>query len=180
MFACSPALRAVFPWFAIQVKFRHEKAVSEALRQKGLSEFLPLYVSRHKASRGFEDVELPLFPTYVFCRFDPLNRLPVLVTPGVFSIVGARKIPTSIDEEEISAIRAATQSGLRTEPWPFLNIGERVRVEEGPLRGTSGILQRVKNRNCLIISIMLLQRSVAVEIEPSWVQSSPMPWIRRC
>ena len=161
---------AVLPWFALQVKFRHEKTVSQALRGKGYTEYLPLCRGRHRSGGRFQDVDLPLFPTYVFCRFDPLRRLPILMTPGVFSIVGTSSEPLPVDEEELGAVRRLIASGLHAEPWPFLQVGDPVYVEEGSLRGTHGILQRFKNKYRLVISITLLQRSVAVEIDRACVR----------
>lgn len=154
-----------FPWFALQVKSRHEKAVSLALRSKGYVEFLPLY---HRQSSSNRSSGLPLFPTYVFCRFDPCQRLPILMTPGVFSIVGTRKSLLAVDEAELSAVQRTVELGLRAEPLPF-TVGDSVRIEAGPLRGTHGILQRTKNQDRLVVSISLLQRSIAIEMDPSWL-----------
>ena len=162
--------KVTFPWFALQVKFRHEKIVSHALRGKGYTEYLPLYRRRHHSGGRFQDVDLPLFPTYVFCRFDPLHRLPILSTPGVFSIVGTSREPLAVDEEELGSVQRLLASGLHAEPWPFLEVGDDVYVEEGSLRGTHGILQRIKNEYRLVISITLLQRSVAVEIDRACVR----------
>jgi transcription antitermination factor NusG len=157
-----------FPWFALQVKSRHEKAVSLSLRSKGYVEFLPLYQRRCSPGRS-RDVDLPLFPTYVFCRFDPNQRLPILMTPGVFSIIGTTKGPLPIDDAEISAIQTTIECGLRAEPFPFIDVGDYVCIEEGPLRGKRGIVQRVKNRDRFIVSITLLQRSISIEMESSWL-----------
>jgi len=169
-FTSSPDPDAVFPWFALQVKFRHEKTVSQALRGKGYNEYLPLYHGRHHSGGRFRDVDLPLFPTYVFCRFDPLQRLPILSTPGVFSIVGTSHEPLAVDDEELECVQRLIASGLHAEPWPFLQVGDPVYVEEGSLRGTHGVLQRFKNKYRLVISITLLQRSVAVEIDRACVR----------
>ena len=158
------------PWFALQVKFRHEKTVSQVLRGKGYTEYLPLYRGRHHSGRCFQDVDLPLFPTYVFCRFDPLRRLPILMTHGVFSIVGTSSGPLPVDEEELDSVRHLIGSGLHAEPWPFLRVGDPVCVEEGVLRGMHGTLQRFKNEYRLVISVTLLQRSVAVEIDRAYVR----------
>jgi transcription termination/antitermination protein NusG len=156
-----------FPWFALQVKSRHEKAVTLSLRSKGYVEFLPLY---HRcSSTGLRNVELPLFPSYVFCRFDPYQRLPILVTPGVFSIIGTQKGPLPIEDSEISAIQATVESGLHVEPCPYMNVGDYVCIETGPLCGKSGIVQRVKSKDRLIVSITLLQRSISIEIDSNWL-----------
>lgn len=163
--------KVALPWFALQVKFRHEKTVSQILRGKGYAEYLLLYRGRHHSGRCFQDVDLPLFPTYVFCRFDPLRRLPILMTHGVFSIVGTSSGPLPVDEEELDTVRRLIASGLHAEPWPFLQVGDPVYVEEGVLRGTHGTLQRFKKDEYrLVISVTLLQRSVAVEIDRAWVR----------
>jgi len=157
-------------WFALRVRSRCEKLVAALLHHKGLEEFLPLYRSRRQWSDRVQSVELPLFPGYVFCRLDPLYRLPVLITPGVLHFVGVGRIPAPVEDEEIVAIRSAVQSGLQTEPWPFLDVGQRVRLEDGPLTGLEGILIEVRKQHRIVVSVTLLRRSVAVEIERQWVR----------
>jgi transcription antitermination factor NusG len=152
-------------WYAIHVRSRFEKAVSWNLRGKGYEEFLPLYVRRARWSDRIKDVQLPLFPGYVFCQFDVNHRLPILTVPGVNAIVGIGKTPTAIEPVELESVRSVLLSHTQCEPWPYLAIGERVRVESGPLAGTEGIVQLIKNVYRLVISINLLQRSVAVEID---------------
>jgi transcription antitermination factor NusG len=141
------------------------------LRGKGYEEFLPLYRSRRRWSDRFKELELPLFPGYLFCRCDVTDRLmPILTTPGVIGIVGAGKTPVPIDEEEIEAIRAILRSGLAALPWPFLTIGSRVYIERGPLAGLEGIITNADKVYRLIVSVNLLQRSVAVEIDRDWAR----------
>jgi transcription antitermination factor NusG len=118
------------------------------------------------------ETELPLFPGYVFCRFDPLDRLPILSIPGVVDIVGVRRVPLAVDENEIAALQTTVNSGLPRQPWPFLQIGHKVRIEHGPLCGVEGILLRFSGRDRLVLSLTLLQRSVAVQVDESWVQPS--------
>ena len=154
-----------WPWFALHTRSRHEKISAISLQQKGYEDFLPLYRSLRRWSDRRKEVELPLFPGYVFCRLDPLNRMPILSTPGVLSIVGAGKNPVAVEEAEISALQAMVRSGLDAQPWPFLQAGQRVQIEAGPLEGVEGILLSVKNSSRLILSVSLLQRSVAVEID---------------
>ncbi len=155
-------------WFAVRVKSRCEKVVAATAQNKGFQEFLPVYQSRRRWSDREKTVELPLFPGYIFCRLDPQRRLPLLLIPGVLHFVGFGKIPTPIEESEIAAIHAAIRSGLRTEPWPFLEIGQRVRLEEGPLSGVEGILVGEAKEQRLVVSVTLLKRSVAVTIERHW------------
>ena len=161
---------ALYPWFALRVKSRSEKLVASIARNKGFEEFLPLYQSRRRWSDRFKSVEVPLFPGYVFCRLNPEFRLPLLTIPGVMSFVGIGKIPVSIDEAEIDAIRTAIGAGLAAEPYPFLEVGQQVRVAEGPLAGLEGLLVEVRKQQRLVVSVSLLKRSVAVEIDRHWVR----------
>jgi len=161
------------PWFALQVKSRYETIVAAHLGGKGYEWFLPLYKSRRRWSDRFKELEQPLFPGYVFCRLDLSKRLPVLVTPGVMLIVGAGKMPLSIDDAEISAIQRVVESGLRSEPWQFLQVGQRVTVNDGPLCGLDGIVAEIRGRHRLVLSVTLLRRSIAVQVEADWV--SPLP-----
>jgi len=156
-------------WFALSVKPRHGKSTSAALRFKGYEEFAPLYSSRRRWSDRFKDVELPLFAGYVFCRFDVRRRLPVLTTPGVLRIVGSGKEPVPVLDSEIEALRAVVGSGLVVEPWPFLEVGCQIGIEEGPLRGVHGTLLEIKGRERLVLSVSLLRRSIAVEVDRRWV-----------
>jgi len=119
-----------FSWFALQIRSRWEGTTAELLRGKGLETLMPTYASKRKWSDRFKVVELPLFPGYVFCRFDVHNRLPVLITPGVISVVGRGKTPVAVDDAEIRSIQAAIGSGIHMEPWPYVEIGERVRVKD--------------------------------------------------
>jgi transcription antitermination factor NusG len=102
---------------------------------------------------------------------DPYNRLPVLMTPGVIQIVGAGKTLIPVEEEEIAAIQRVVKNGLATMPWPYVQVGHVARIEEGPLRGMTGIIVRIKSGMKLVLSVSLLQRSVAVEIDRSWISS---------
>ena len=155
-------------WFALRVKSRFEKVVATVARNKGFEEFLPLYQSRRRWSDRLKSVELPLFPGYIFCRLDPQHRLPLLTIPGVLHFVGIGKMPSPIEDTEIAAIQAAVRSGLLMDPWPFLEVGQRLRLEEGPLAGVEGILVGTSKRQRLVVSVTLLRRSVAVAIERHW------------
>jgi transcription antitermination factor NusG len=155
-------------WFALRVKSRCEKAVATMAQNKGFEEFLPVYQARHRWSDRVKAVELPLFPGYLFCRLDPQRRLPLLTIPGVLNLVGIGKIPVPIEDVEIAALQTAARSGLLTEPWPFLEIGQRVRLDEGPLAGLEGILVGTSKPERIVVSVTLLKRSVAVSIERHW------------
>ncbi len=161
------------PWFALQIRSRYEKNAATLLRGKGYELFLPLYKSRRCWSDRIKELELPLFLGYLFCRFNPMDRLPILVTPGVIRVVGIGRSPVPVDDAEIAAIQKAVQSGLPRQPWPFLQTGQRVKVEYGPLQGLEGSLLEFKGRHRLVLSVTMLQRSVAVEVDSAWV--SPIP-----
>jgi transcription antitermination factor NusG len=154
-----------FPWFAIQVRMRHEVGVADHLQGKGYEWFLPLYKARRRWSDRVKEVDSPLFPGYLFCRFNPNDRLPILKTPGVTQIVGYNHVPVPVDEQEIAAIRRLVSSGVSNFPCAYLEVGGKVRIEAGALRGLEGILIDLKGKRRLVLSITLLQRSVAVEID---------------
>jgi transcription antitermination factor NusG len=157
------------PWFALKVRTGYEQLVAAGARNKGFEEFLPLYESRRLWSDRFKTVRLPLFPGYVFCRFAPERRLPLLTIPGVQGLVSFGRNPTPVDEADIRAIQTATRSGVLCAPWPYLETGQRVRIKCGPLAGLEGILLQVQEQHRIVLSITLLKRSVVVEIERDWV-----------
>jgi transcription antitermination factor NusG len=166
-----------FSWFALQIRSRWEGTTAGLLRGKGLETLLPTYTTKRKWSDRFKVVEAPLFPGYVFCRFDVHNRLPVLITPGVISVVGRGKTPVAVDDREILSIQAAVGSGIRMEPWPYVEIGERVRVKDDVLDGMEGILTNFKGSDRVVISVTLLRRSVALEIDRSRITPLGSPRI---
>ena len=152
-------------WYALHVKSRFEKYVTTQLEAKGYEAYLPTYTCRRKWSDRVKTRSLPLFPSYVFCRFDIHARLPVVIIPGVVAVLGAGKNPIPIEPSELSAIRQITGSHLFAQPHPYLAIGETVRVEAGPLQGLVGIILRTKGADRLVVSVSLLMRSVSVEID---------------
>jgi transcription antitermination factor NusG len=158
-----------WPWFAILIRTSREKSACLLLENTGYECFLPISKYMRRWSDRMKEVEVPLFPGYLFCRMNPHNRLPVLMTPGVIQIVGTGKTPIPVAEEEIAAIQRAGKSGLSTIPWPYLQVGNVARIEDGPLRGMTGIVIRIKSGLKLVLSVNLLQRSIAVEIDRSWI-----------
>jgi transcription antitermination factor NusG len=168
------------PWFALHVRSRSEQVVAASLHSKGYQEFLPLYRVRNRWSDRLREVDLPMFPGYVFCRFDPARRLPIVTTPSVVSVVGLGKMPQPVETAEIEAIQALAKSGLPALPWPYLRAGAPVRIERGALEGLEGILTAVKNEYRVVLSITLLHRSVAVEIDRDWVRPISRPDLRPC
>lgn len=153
------------PWYVLRVKTNREKSIASLLRQKGYIDFLPLYTESRRWSDRLKETQIPLFPGYVFCRFDAQQRLPILTTPGVIHAVGTNGVPEAVSDVEIAALQLAVTSGRLLQPWPFLKIGQRVMIQHGPLRHVEGILAEIKGDRKLIISISLLQRSVAVQME---------------
>ena len=152
-------------WFAIRVKSNRESQVATALDGKGVLRFLPTYAVRRKWSDRMVETQVPLFKGYVFCHLDIAARLPVLTIPGVVEFVGIGKAPRPIEDSEIEALQSIARNNLPAAPWPFLKAGQRVRIDRGPLRDIEGILIEVKNRFRLVVSVSLLQRSVAVEVD---------------
>jgi transcription antitermination factor NusG len=160
-------------WYALYVRERYEKIAASQLSGRGYEVYLPTYQSRRRWSDRTKTLEVPLFPTYMFCRFDFRQRLPILTVPGVNFIVGVGKTPAPVEVKELDAVRLAVSSGLHCEPWPFLEAGHSVRVEHGPLTGLEGFVLNVKNSYRLIISVNLLGRSVSVEVDRDSVKPIP-------
>ena len=159
----------MFAWYALTVAPRKEKVTAQTLRTAGFEGFLPLYYSERNWSDRIKKLESPLFPGYVFCRFDPRIRQAILKTPGVVSIVSFGKTPEPVDDGEVAALQSVCRSGLVATPWPTPEVGSKVRLHEGPLRGLEGILVEDKKTR-LVLSLTLLQRSVAVEIDRGWIE----------
>jgi transcription antitermination factor NusG len=157
-------------WYALYTRHQHEKIVQRNLEGKGFEAFLPLYTTGHYWKDRIKRVSLPLFPCYVFLRGPVAHWLPVLTTPGVHTVVGFGGQPASIASAEVEAIRTVVESPVKAEPHPFLRCGDRVRVTAGPLQGLEGILLRKKNWWKLLLSVEMLQRSVAVEIDIAMIE----------
>jgi len=152
------------PWYALRVRARHEELVASALTHKGYEILLPQYRCLKQWSDRIKAAQLPLFPGYLFGRFDINHRLPLLVTPGVLHIVSVGREFIPVDPDEMAAIERLVASGAPAEPTDFLRVGEKVRIAAGPLRGVEGLLVHVNERRRLVLSVSLLQRSVSVEI----------------
>ena len=161
-----------WPWFAILARTGREKNATLLLENAGYECYLPVSKFTRRWSDRVKEVEVPLFPGYLFCRMNPHNRLPVLMTPGIIQIVGVGKTPIPVAEEEIAAIQRVGKSGLPTMPWPYLEVGHLVNIEEGPLCGLAGIVLKIKSGLKLVLSVSLLQRSVAVEIDRTWISNT--------
>lgn len=154
-------------WYAVYTRSRFEHVVKKQLDFKGVNSFLPLYSKVSQWKDRKKEVYWPLFPGYLFVQIAAFERLDVLRSIGVVGIVGNGEGPLEVSEQQITAIRTFVENGLKCDPHPYLKVGKRVRVTEGPLAGLEGILVRKKNRSLFVISVEMIQRSVSVELE-SW------------
>lgn len=152
-------------WYAAYTCARHEKRVVEQLLERSVEHFLPLYDSVHRWKDRRVRLQLPLFPGYVFVRIPLRDRLRVLQVPGVVRLVGFNGLPTPLPDGDVEGLRNGLVRALHVERHPYLTLGRRVRITNGPLRGIEGILVRKKNRYRVIVSIDLIMRSVSVEID---------------
>jgi transcription antitermination factor NusG len=152
-------------WFVLVVKPRHEKSAEQILSKKGFETFLPLQTRRHRYEGRQREFQFPLFPGYVFCRFDPQWSMPVLSTPSVSGVVGAGHRPLPVDAAELESLRIASASPYRLNLHPYLEAGSKVRINEGPLTGVTGTVLEEKDSRRLVLSISILQRSVEVVLD---------------
>jgi transcriptional antiterminator NusG len=152
-------------WFALRLRSNYERIAASHLRERGYQEFAPSYKVEKRWSDRTKQIDQFLFPGYLFCRFDPGDRLPVLSAPGVVDVVGFGKVPQHVPEAEIVRVRKMVESGLLVTPYPYVEVGQAVRIERGPLCGVEGILAEVKGNARLVVSINLLRRSVSAEVD---------------
>jgi transcription antitermination factor NusG len=151
-------------WYALHTRSRHEKRVAERLGLQALETFLPVHRTTHVWMNGVHaEVELPLFPCYLFARASIHNRTRLVQQPGVLGFAASTSSPTIIPDEEISVLRVAVEN-LKAEPHPYLNNGDAVRIVAGPLAGMEGILTRRKQEYRVVLSIEAIMRSIAVEV----------------
>jgi transcription antitermination factor NusG len=165
----SPALlapSAEAEWYAVHTYPRHEKVVADRIQQQGLTTFLPMLTEVHRWSDRKKVVQLPMFNCYVFVQLVPTNeqRLRVLQTNGVISLVGSQRVGTAIPDDQIEAVRTLTEQNVDCTTHPFLKIGQRVKVRGGALEGMEGVLVSQNGNDSLVISVDAIQRSLAVRI----------------
>ncbi len=152
-------------WYAAYTCPNHEKRVRDQLEQRSVESFLPVYETLRRWKDRRMRLELPLFPGYVFVHLALRDRLRVLQTPSVVRLVGFGGHLAALPDQEIEALRHGLTREMRMEPYPYLKVGRRLRVRSGPLQGLEGILVRKKNASRFIISLDLIMRSVATEID---------------
>jgi len=157
-------------WYAIYTCARHEKRVAEQLQLRQVECFLPLYDAVHRWKDRRVHLQLPLFPGYIFVHLALGDRLRVLELPSVVRMIGFNGQPAALADEEIVSLRNGLAGQLRAEPHPYLKVGRRMRVRRGPLAGRDGILLRKKDKLRLVLSIDLIQRSVAVEVDAADIE----------
>lgn len=157
-------------WYAVSVRSRHEKLVTRHLEHRGLNYFLPLYRSVRRWKDRRKELDVALFPGYVFVNLDVRDRLGVLRAPGVVEFVTFQGRPAAVPDSEIHALESSLSAGLRPQPHPYLRQGKKVRVKNGPLANSEGIMIRRKEGFRLVLSINLLMRSVMLEVDEADVE----------
>lgn len=161
-------------WYALHVRPRHEKLVVQRLMERGVETFLPVVKEVHRWSDRKKVVELPLFSCYVFAKFIPkkVERLNVLRVSSVLGLVGSHGEGSAIPDQQIDAVRALLDGSLAWSPYPFLKIGQRVRIRGGVLEGVEGILLSRNGNNTVVISVDAIQRSLAVRVEGYQIEAA--------
>ncbi len=161
---------AKLDWYAAYTHARHEKKVAQLLLERGIEHFLPIYHSLRQWKDRRKEIEMVLFPSYIFARIDAADKLRILKLPGVVRLVTFNGQPAPLASDDIDALRNALQHGLRAENHPYLTAGRRVKVVRGPLAGAGGVLLRLKTNCRIVISIDAIMRSVSVEVDESDVE----------
>jgi transcription antitermination factor NusG len=162
---------SALPWYAAYVCTRHEKQIARQLEERRMNCFLPLYRSVRRWKDRRKELDLVLFPGYVFVQLDLQDRLKVLQLPGVVRFVSFNGHPAALPESEIEILRNGLKKGIHAEPHPYLKVGRKVRVKHGPLAGAEGILVRRKEKFRVVLSIDAIMRSVAVEVDEADVEA---------
>ncbi len=160
-----PAALAEQHWYAAYTCAQHEKRVAAELGMREVEHFLPIYSSVRRWKDRRVTLDLPLFPGYVFVRLALRDRLRVVQIPSLVRLVGFSGLPTALPDTEMEILRSGLCQSLRTEPHPFLTVGRRVRITGGPFAGLEGVLKKKKNCLRLIVTLELIQRSVAVDVD---------------
>lgn len=160
-------------WYAAYTSANHEKRAAAEIFRRGVESFLPLYRAVRRWSDRRVELELPLFPGYVFVHLALRERLKVLQVPGVARLVGFGGLPAALPDEQVEALRAGLNGQMLAKPHPYLVVGRRVRIVRGPLCGAEGILVRKKSIYRVVLSLELIMRSVAVEVDAADVEPLP-------
>ena len=159
-------------WYAAYVVARHEKVVARQLALRSVESFLPLFCTVHYWNTRRAQVELPIFPSYLFVRISAAERLRVLEVPGVVHIVSFQGVPAVVPDEDIARLRTVLEL-RQSEPCPYITAGRRIRIKAGPLQGLEGIVVRQNSQTRIIVSVDFIQRSASVELQPEDLQCLP-------
>jgi transcription antitermination factor NusG len=155
----------ILHWYALHVCSRHERRVAEYLAANPIEFFLPTYRAVHRWKNGCRmELDLPLFPGYMFVRIPLADRLRIERCPGVVGLVGFSDRPFALDDSEVESLK----SGLKqcpAEPYPLLAVGTQVRVRSGPFGGMEGTLVRKKKDFRVVLSMNVIAKSIAVELD---------------
>lgn len=170
---CHPGIR----WYAVRTKPQHESVVARTLEAKGYERLLATYKTRVRWADRMKEMERPLFPGYLFTRFDAAHRVPIVSIPGVIEIVRLAGHPAPIEDDELMSLKTAMNSGYTCLPWPHAELGKRVQIGFGPLAGVSGIVTDVKGKTRLILSVSAVNRAIVVEVDASYLapEATPRP-----
>ena len=163
-------------WYAGYTYPRHEKKVHEQLVLRGIESFLPCYRARHKWRNGCTvDVQLPLFPGYVFVRTILREQLRVLQVPSLVNLISFGGVPAPVSTEEIETLKAVLSTS-NAEPHPMVAVGDRVRIKSGCLAGIEGILLRKTTGFRLVLNVDLIRQAAAIEVSADDVEPvAPLP-----
>lgn len=160
----------ILPWYVLKVRTGTEERLERNLKVKDYEIFLPTCLEVRRYTDRLKRIQAPVFPGYLFCRLDIERRLPILITPGIEAVVSFGGEPCAVPEDEIAAIKIALAAGETLVPWPYLRSGDAVVVQFGPLTGVQGLVVRADGKDRLVLSVNLLQRSVAVQIDRAHIR----------
>jgi transcription antitermination factor NusG len=152
-------------WYAAYTCANHEKHVAAELGARDVEHFLPLYSSVRRWKDRRVNLDLPLFPGYIFVRLALCDRMRVVQIPSVVRLVGFNGLPTALPDTEMEIMRSGLSERLRAEPHPFLTVGRRVCITGGPFAGFEGVLKRRKSNLRVVVSLDLIERSIVVDVE---------------
>jgi|HubBroStandDraft_1064217.scaffolds.fasta_scaffold258420_2 transcription antitermination factor NusG len=156
-------------WFALTVGPSHERRAERSLLNLGFEAYLPVYRVRRQWSDRVKNLDTVLFPGYVFCRFAYVDRLRVLSSAGVRSVVTTGRDPAPVEEDEISGVRALLASGRPLLPWPYLRIGQQVVIRDGQFAALRGVVVRAKDSWRVVVSVEALNCSISIEVDAELV-----------
>jgi transcription termination/antitermination protein NusG len=154
-------------WFAAYTMSRHEKRVAAHCERIGVEHFLPLYTSQRSwKNRTIVDLQMPLFPNYIFVQLLPDDHGPLVRLPGLLSIVGNAAGPVAIPDDDMDVLRRIIDCQA-IQPHPYMTTGDKVRVKAGPLQGVAGVVLRKANGLRFIVTLDLIGKSVSLDVAGS-------------